>query len=333
MIERMRKGKAVILIGLTMALAVVASMLAACSCSQQQPSSSSSSSESIEVNDNKMTSSASSKEPFYALIVGNDSRTGTVEIKKKMYADGKGRSDTMMLARVDPTTYKVTLITIPRDTMAAWKSGQKCKLNQTYEEGGIDELMDNVESLTGVRPQYYFDTTFVGFQDIVNSLGGITMNVVANMDMEDIVSGKDISFPAGEQHLDGAQALVYARERHAYESSGNQEAIRQSNDRHILQTMIQTLLSDKTKASSLVKTLYPFVKTNMSEDKFAAFVGDFADHAGQVTFIDGTGPYEGGIDAETQAWFATRDEAKWREIIAVVDGGGDPNSIISAPSL
>ena len=46
-------------------------------------------------------------EPFYVLVVGNDSRTGTVDISKQMFADGLGRSDTMMLVRVDPVTYDI----------------------------------------------------------------------------------------------------------------------------------------------------------------------------------------------------------------------------------
>ena len=48
--------------------------------------------------------------PFYVLIVGNDARTGTTEASSEMYADGKGRSDTMMLVRIDPKTYQVSLV-------------------------------------------------------------------------------------------------------------------------------------------------------------------------------------------------------------------------------
>ena len=71
--------------------------------------------ETLEVSDSVQTAKAET-EPFYVMIVGNDSRTGTVEITKPEYSDGTGRSDVLMLARIDPKTYSVALISVPRDT-------------------------------------------------------------------------------------------------------------------------------------------------------------------------------------------------------------------------
>ena len=82
--------------------------------------------------------------PFYVLIVGNGARTGTTEASSEMYADGKGRSDTMMLVRIDPKTYQVSLVTIPRDTETTIDGGV-AKINEAYHVGGIDMAIDQVE--------------------------------------------------------------------------------------------------------------------------------------------------------------------------------------------
>ncbi len=331
----MNKVKAVAVLVMACALAAVA-VLSSCSCSQQS-SSSSSKSEKPEVSTEASVSSSTSisKDPFYLLIVGNDSRTGTSEIGKEQYADGTARSDTIMLTRVDPTTHKITLVTIPRDTKAYLEDGSPYKINETYHQSGMDGLLKAVEDLTGVRPKYYLDTTFVGFEDIVNAIGGISMYVPFNQSMDDIVSGNLIEFPAGDQTLDGAQALVFARERKAYGRAGasNEEACRQTNDRAIMRTIMQKIMAAGDGAEALVKATYPFVKTNMSLEELTAYVKDFTANSGQVSFLDGTGPYDGDVDGEAGVWLATRDEDTWREIIAVVDRGEDPNTVLQAPSI
>ena len=86
--------------------------------------------------------------------MGDDSRTGTVEISKPDYSDGTGRSDVMMLVRVDPKTYAISIVSVPRDTETQL-NGQKVKLNEVYHVAGIEESMKAVADLTGVTPKYY----------------------------------------------------------------------------------------------------------------------------------------------------------------------------------
>ena len=114
-------------------------------------------------------------EPFYVLVVGDDSRAGTVDLHGQ-YADGKGLSDTTMLVRVDPKNYKLTLVSVPRDTTIDL-DGSPNKINESYHQYGIDGLKDEIKKLSGVVPDYYLITNFVDFQKIVNELGGINVNV------------------------------------------------------------------------------------------------------------------------------------------------------------
>lgn len=321
-------------LAIALACACALALVALAACSQSQPSRSSESFASEPTESESSSSEVTlSTEPFYVLVVGNDTRLGTSGITEDAYANGKARSDTIMLARVDPVSYQVTLLTVPRDTQD-WVYDRVGKLNESYEEGGIDELMDHIEELTGVRPKYYLDSTFVQFQDLVNKLGGIDVYVPVDQKMTDIVSGEKMSFPAGQQVLDGAQALIFARERHKYGDEG--EAKRQTNDRYIVQTMIKAILSDPETAVSVAKELAGGIKTNWPLDELAAYVKDFMEHADQVSFISGTGPYVGDNlepgNPDTM-WVTGRDEDTWAAIIETVDAGGDPNTILEAPSV
>ena len=191
-------------------------------------------------------------EPFYVLLVGNDSRTGTVEITKSEYADGNARSDTMMLARIDPQTYKVTLITVPRDTTIEL-NGSPAKLNNAYQAGGIEASVEQVELLTGVKIDYYFDLGFVTFQKFVDALGGLSVNVPINMNMQDIVSGNDVSVAAGQQDLNGAEALVVARTREAFAT--DQDACRQIQDRALVAAAITKVAQDSGMIEAAVSAM------------------------------------------------------------------------------
>ena len=107
----------------------------------------------------------------------------------------------MMLVRVDPVTYKITLVTVPRDTEADYE-GSVVKINELYRQGGMEAAVEGVESLTGVHVQYYLDMGFVGFEKFVDQIGGVTANVPIDMHLKDIVNGGTIELNAGTQELE-----------------------------------------------------------------------------------------------------------------------------------
>ena len=269
-------------------------------------------------------------EPFYVLLVGNDSRTGTVEITKSEYADGNARSDTMMLARIDPQTYKVTLITVPRDTTIDL-NGSPAKLNNAYQAGGIEASVEQVELLTGVKIDYYFDLGFVTFQKFVDALGGLSVNVPINMNMQDIVSGNDVSVAAGQQDLNGAEALVVARTRKAFAT--DQDACRQIQDRALVAAAITKVAQDSGMVETAVSAMMDNAETNMSADILTELVTSFVSNADKLTIYQATGPYGGDINPTTGEWLATRDEATWQQIIATADAGEDPSGIVALPQI
>lgn len=269
--------------------------------------------------------------PFYVLIVGNDARTGTTEASSEMYADGKGRSDTMMLVRIDPKTYQVSLVTIPRDTETTIDGGV-AKINEAYHVGGIDMAIDQVESLTGVHVQYYLDMGFVDFENFVNALGGVTANVPIDMHLKDIVNGGTIELNAGAQELDGPEALVLARVRKLY--AVDIEACRQIQDRQLVEAGIKQVAADPANAAAHLDALLGNAETNWPKDELAAMVADFAANADRIAFQSGTGPYVGDFMEEHDGlWMVPRDEGTWRKVIEVVESGGDPTTVVALPEV
>lgn len=326
--EQIRDRKRLIKIALVIVCAIFAIALAGC---QQEGSE-------AKTNDTDALKEASSDksigaetEPFYVLIVGNDSRIGTVEINKAEYADGTGRSDTIMLARIDPTTYQVTLVTVPRDT-AVDLDGTTNKINEVYRVKGIESLVQEVERLTGVSIKYYFDTGFVEFENLINALGGITADVPINMSLQDIVSGNDIALSAGSQDLDGAESLVLARTRKLY--AYDLDACRQIQDRNIVDAAINKVASDPAGAVAALSALAQHTSTNWPSDGLKATVMAFIEHAGEITVLSGTGPYAGDFDDSAGGlWVIPRDEEAWHAVMDVVDAGGDPVSVVPLPTI
>lgn len=307
------------------ACGALALALGGCQQASTQDDKSSVSTELMAVTDKQETS----EEPFYVLIVGNDSRIGTAFISEPDYADGSGRSDTMMLVRIDPVNYQVTLVSIPRDT-ACNLDGVTTKINEAYRLEGIKGAVKQVESLTGVSIKYYFDTGFAQFETMVNGWGGVTANVPLAFSMTSGVTGDPVELSAGEQSLDGADALALARMRKDY--SDNQDAMRQIQDRQLVERAIKQVAEDPARVTSDLSMLLANTDTNWPTADLTATIGDFVEHSSSLHFYSGTGPYVGGIDESAGgAWLATRDEATWAKIIDVVDKGGDPTTVLPLP--
>lgn len=265
-----------------------------------------------------------STDPFYVLVMGVDSREGTVEKDP----GGQPRSDTMMLVKVDPSTYQIGILSIPRDTYA-WVGDKDNKINEGFHLGGPEGAVEQVELLTGVHADYYLYTTFVGFEDLVNSLGGVDAYVPIDMSLRDIVGGDDISLAAGEQHLDGAQALVLARVRKTYSWDGDTH--RQTNSRAMVENLIQKVASDPDSATAAADALYEDCETDMDRQSFDAWVQLFCDHADKISFVDGTTPYANGMDDSIGLWIVYRDEDTSRACANAVDAHENPQDIVPLP--
>jgi LCP family protein required for cell wall assembly len=166
------------------------------------------------------------------LLVGSDSRAGlTAQQKKDLHVghDVGRRSDTMILLHIPRGGGRAVLVSLPRDSLVEIPKhkdasghvvpAQMNKLNTSYSFGGPKLTVDTVEHNTHVRIDHYIEVNFLGFVNIVNALGGVS--VCTATPIHDPVrrlptggyGGSGLELPAGRSELDGTRALEYVRAR------------------------------------------------------------------------------------------------------------------------
>ncbi|HET7480506.1 MAG TPA: LCP family protein [Rubrobacteraceae bacterium] len=130
-----------------------------------------------------------------AVLLGSDAR-----------ADEASRSDTIVVAKAGGG-----MLAVPRDTLVEIPGVGQDKINAAFANGGPELTVETLEKLTGLSIGNYVVVDFGGVEEIVNALGGITIDVEEPISYT--LDGRPVSIPAGTQELDGPQALGYVRYR------------------------------------------------------------------------------------------------------------------------
>ena len=175
-----------------------------------------------------VTQSADPLKPFNVLLVGSDSRafvgnnsTLSNELGNEGNAGGQ-RSDVTMVARFNPAAKTVTVLSIPRDLWVDIPgndngiSGMN-RINAAYDSGP-DLLIQTIEKDLGIQINHYIAVDFPGFSDMVNALGGITMDFPTAI--KDTYTGLDVT-QTGCQTVNGVVALQLVRSRHLFYMNSN----------------------------------------------------------------------------------------------------------------
>lgn len=140
------------------------------------------------------------EEPMNILILGVDRRpNGDIE------APGT-RSDTIMLAHVEPATGEVQIVSVPRDLYVEIAPGRMDKINAAYSYYGIEGTVSALGSYGDVPIDHYAVVDFHAFRTVVNQMGGLEVDVQGEFAAE-------TGMETGLQTLDGNRALMYARFR------------------------------------------------------------------------------------------------------------------------
>ena len=130
--------------------------------------------------------------------------------------DDVGRSDTLMIATLDPKKHQAALLSIPRDTRVKIKGNGFDKINAAYAYGGYKLTQDTVENFLGTPMDHYVLINIQAFQRIIDAIGGVDIDVEKRMFYEDPWDddgGLVIDLYPGEQHMDGKTAITYVRYR------------------------------------------------------------------------------------------------------------------------
>lgn len=170
------------------------------------------------------------REPFYVLLLGTDGRPG-----EEVY-----RSDSIILARIDPTEKSASLISIPRDTMVVY-NGETMKINATHAVNGPQGVVEAVNDLCFNGEQkisHYAEINFEGMEDLIDAVGGIDLEATEEVDDPEHLN---IKIEKGFQHMDGATALTYARCRYTYADG---DFTRMRHQRQVLSALAKKILND-----------------------------------------------------------------------------------------
>ena len=187
------------------------------------------------------------------LLIGADQRPDQI----------KFNTDSLIFTSVDPETEQISLLSIPRDTRVALSGHGHVKINEVTALKDLQTLQKNVEQLTGETLAGYVQTNFAGFKKIIDTLGGITVDVEKNMYYEtgDLEDGY-IDLRKGVQRLDGSEALQYARFRNDALGDISRTARQQVVLKAVAKEMFK--LSTLPKLPWLIPQLMEVVNTNLS---------------------------------------------------------------------
>lgn len=232
-----------------------------------------------------------SKEPFVVYLSGMDTR-GAKEIQEK------GLSDVNMVVVVNPVTSKILMVTIPRDYYVPLY-GNSSKMDKLTHAGryGVECSMSTLESLFDVKFNYYVKVNFKSVYDIVNALGGITVNSEYAFSSRHSYTEKVYTFVKGENQLDGDSALAFARERESFAAGDRQRGIHQQM---IISAIIDKAVSPSIlnpyKMKEVLDSVTSNTKTNISYGEISTLVkmqlSQMPSWKVESMSVDGTGDYQ-----------------------------------------
>ncbi|WP_251551938.1 LCP family protein [Neobacillus muris] len=214
------------------------------------------------------------KDPISILLVGVDEREGD-----------KGRTDSMLVVTVNPEKQSTKILSIPRDTRTKLinknnpNKNRIDKINAGYAYGGIEESIDTVENFLNVPIDYYIQVNMEGFKDIVDAVGGIDVDNQYAFELDGVRLKK------GPQHLDGTEALQYARMRKADPRGDFGRAERQ---REVISKIIDKgkSISTLTKYDDILAALEENIKTNLTLSDIIDIQSSYKNAAGTIDKLE-----------------------------------------------
>ncbi|MEU6713163.1 LCP family protein [Nonomuraea sp. NPDC046802] len=194
------------------------------------------------------------------LLVGVDKRddlTRQQQNRLKLGRESGQRTDTMMVIHLSEDHKRVTVVSLPRDTWTTIPGKGEHKINAAYQFGGPKLTKQTVEAVTGLQINRYIEVNILGFIDVVDSLGGVT--VCTPVPINDPKTALNLT--AGAHQLQGAQALGYARTR----ATGLADLDRIDRQQQVISALLNRALSADTLANPAKLTA--FVNSTLSTVK------------------------------------------------------------------
>ena len=261
----------------------------------------------MQIKDDAVTSALVTPEndtdPYYVLVAGTYSPS-------EHKSDG---ADLITLVRVDASAKEATLVSIPGNLVYNTR-----RIGEVQRDDGDGALISEVSALAGVSIAHYVKVDSAGFVNLIDSLGGIEVDVKQEVDDPDT---GDIYIPAGNQTLSGAQALTFARANNY--KNGNED--RADNQLQLLQALTQKILQQQ--GAGLMDQLSTCIKTDLGSDAALSILSAFAD-ADAYSFTTCQMPGATYDESGKENFYMV--SSQWQSLMQQIDGGADPTVQTSA---
>ncbi|QGQ48156.1 LCP family protein [Metabacillus sediminilitoris] len=229
-----------------------------------------------------------SEDPFSIILLGVENYS----------SGGNGRTDSIMVATINPKDQTVKLLSIPRDTRVyIEEEGEEDKINHAYVYGGKDATINAVEDLLDIPIDYYATVNFEGFKEIIDEIGGVTVEVPFDFTEKSDIKGKDrIEFHEGTMTLNGEEALAYARMR---KQDPRGDFGRNDRQKQIITAAVSSIFTPKNllKVDEIASHVGDNIETNMRVSEGLGLQSQFSNFkssAIEQLKLEGSDEYIGG---------------------------------------
>ena len=266
-------------------------------------------------------SSKDISEPFTILLIGIDSTTENLK-----QADSFN-GDSLILVTFNPKTMTATMLSIPRDSyvpIACFAGQYENKITHSASRG-TSCVINTIENFLDIKIDYYMKINFTGLVDLVDTLGGIEVDVpysFCEQNSKREFGNGTIYVTAGYQTLNGEQALAFSRNRKKNSeycskewTQGNRDDfVRGNNQQAVIQAILNKMkqFTDITKIDDILEVISNNLDTNMTEETIFSFYNIAKDVmisssndevlTIQKLFIAGTGQYIYDESTKLQLW-------------------------------
>lgn len=256
------------------------------------------------------------EDPFYMLLIGSDARSDDPSMG--------ARSDTNIVVRVDAKKGQLTLISIPRDTRIEIPGHGMNKFNAAYAFGKAPGVIDAAEKLLDIDISHYAEVNFEELIDLVDAVGGVDIEVEEAIDDPqadlDAMTRHNV-IPKGMQHLDGQEALAFARSR-AFASG---DFARSAHQRQLIEAIVDKVLATPlTQMPTVIEKASACVTTDLKIGDILTLANMFKDQS-SITMYSAMLPSVpamiGGVS------YVINNEDATVAMMKLVEKGMDPNDL------
>jgi LCP family protein required for cell wall assembly len=259
------------------------------------------------------TVAAEAQGAMNVLVLGSDSRISAGD--PNQWAAGSQRTDAIMLVHIAGDRKSAVVVSIPRDSWVPIPGHGDAKINAAYSWGGPTLTIQTVEQLTGVHIDHFAVADFESFTKLTDALGGVEIRIA-----DDVSDGQGLVLTAGVHHMNGQEALAYARQRHGLPGGDFDRVQRQQNWMRAIMAKANNSRSNIPAMWKLINAVGDAVAVDsgFTTSKMRDLLMSSTDlHTNNVTFL--TAPYQGtGRSPDGKQSIVVLDRAKLDPLMAAI---------------